>query len=280
MGKRRIKWTEVAINKRIKQGYGRGSGTDYKPWIRVQDFASRGRIHRVLGMKTNRVHHLFSDLEANAFHLHDFHPLVSDIREQYPLLPLEETIAIAEECGIVHPSDPYTRCPIVMTTDQFVTFSDATGDAYRARTIKYKKDLSKLRVLEKLEIERRYWKTRHIDWEIVSECEINTNVVANIKWIRPYFRISDLYPLSYEFVTTASTSLAARVSEENSSLVGITSAFDRDSGASPGTGLAIVRYLLANRVWVVDMTKRIQPSERLEVTSVSTTFHRSARQCA
>ena len=26
-------------------------------------------------------------------------------------------IAIAEGCGVVHPIDPHTRCPVIMTTD-------------------------------------------------------------------------------------------------------------------------------------------------------------------
>src|SRR5213075_200404 len=98
MAKRRIKWTEKAIQRRIEKGFGEGRGADYKPWLRIQDFASKGRCHRIKGMKTHRVHHLFSDLEANGFHSYDFDPAISDIREQFPLLPLEETIEISKEC--------------------------------------------------------------------------------------------------------------------------------------------------------------------------------------
>ncbi len=46
-----------------------------------------------------------------------------DIREQFPLLPIEETIIIAEELGIKHPTDPNTGEPVVMTTDFLVTVS-------------------------------------------------------------------------------------------------------------------------------------------------------------
>nr|WP_269843845.1 TnsA endonuclease N-terminal domain-containing protein [Domibacillus epiphyticus] len=44
-----------------------------------------------------------------------------DIIEQYPLLPVEETIVIADELGLKNPADPRTGEPIVMTTDFLVT---------------------------------------------------------------------------------------------------------------------------------------------------------------
>lgn len=58
-----------------------------------------------------------SDLEPNYFCLTEYSDLVVDVREQFPLLPLEETIVIAEELGIKHPTDPKIGEPIVMTTD-------------------------------------------------------------------------------------------------------------------------------------------------------------------
>jgi len=56
-------------------------------------------------------------LERNYFYLTEYSDVVVDIREQFPLLPLEETIVIAEELGLKHPTNPKTQEPIVMTTD-------------------------------------------------------------------------------------------------------------------------------------------------------------------
>lgn len=42
------------IEKMIKEGYGSGIGSDYKPWIKIQDVPSYGRVTRVKGIKTNR----------------------------------------------------------------------------------------------------------------------------------------------------------------------------------------------------------------------------------
>ncbi len=51
-------------------------------------------------------------MERNYFYLTEFSDAVLDIREQFPLLPQEETIVIAEELGIKHPADPKTGDPI------------------------------------------------------------------------------------------------------------------------------------------------------------------------
>jgi len=99
MGKRRVRWARESIERRLAEGRGDGTGINYKPWLRVQDVPSKGRIHRIKGCTIGRVQHLLSDLEAKVFYAFDFSTSVLDIREQYPLPPLEDTLAIAEECG-------------------------------------------------------------------------------------------------------------------------------------------------------------------------------------
>ncbi len=66
-------------------------------------------------------------MERNYFYLTEFSDVILDIREQFPLLPQEETIVIAEELGIKHPADPKTGDPIVMTTDFLLTVDKGQG---------------------------------------------------------------------------------------------------------------------------------------------------------
>mgnify|MGYP002623673099 FL=1 len=73
-----------------------------------------------------------------------------DIREQFPLLSVQETLRIARNAGIRHPRDNVSKYPYVMTTDFLVT----TPEGLTARSIKQSSELSKPRVREKLEIER------------------------------------------------------------------------------------------------------------------------------
>lgn len=68
----------------------------------------------------------------------EYSDLLEYIQEQYPLLPIEETIIIANELGIKHPTDPKSGEPIVMTTDFLVTTKNNTEVKKFARTLKLK----------------------------------------------------------------------------------------------------------------------------------------------
>lgn len=104
----------IDINKRLKEGRGSGRVKDYKPWL-----PSLGRATRLKGIKTQRQYELLLGQERNYFYILDFLNIVEDIPEQYPLLPIEETILIANELGIEHSKNPETGEYNVMTTDFF-----------------------------------------------------------------------------------------------------------------------------------------------------------------
>ena len=53
------------IEKWIKEGRGSGIGSEYKPWLKIQDVSSLGRSTRWKGIKTKRQHEFLSDLERN-----------------------------------------------------------------------------------------------------------------------------------------------------------------------------------------------------------------------
>ncbi len=59
----------------------------------------------------------------------------------------------------------------------------------KARTIKRKEDILDSRVLEKFEIERRYWEKRDISWGIVTEKEIDKTLAKNISY---YYELNDI----------------------------------------------------------------------------------------
>jgi hypothetical protein len=101
----RIKYTEEKIEQMIRDGRGQGEGKDYLPWLQVGDFSSQGRSHRVNGIKINRIHHFFSDLEQQYYYILMWQDDVIDIREQFPLLPVSHTESIAEELGVKHPQN-------------------------------------------------------------------------------------------------------------------------------------------------------------------------------
>lgn len=173
--------TQVQIDRRIKEGRGQGQGSDYKPFIYTRDVSSLGRSHRLPGSKTRRLHHLLSDLELAIFLTLDWSHHVADIREQFPMR-VEDTMRIAEELGIRH--GRYQGTPQVLTSDFLVDFDDPQRPTVAIQA-KYSADLQKPEVIERLELERRYWQEKGISWAIVTEREVSREAFSNIQWLYP-----------------------------------------------------------------------------------------------
>jgi hypothetical protein len=206
-----------------------------------------------------------SNLETGYFYILEWSQSIIDIREQYPLLPLEETQEIAEQCGFTHPADPATKQHIVMTTDFLINLKCEHREIEHARAIKPATELQSQRTLEKLEIERLYWKRREVDWGIVTEKEIPKTLVENLKWIRLFYKQEDLAPLKQADITRIDQVLRPKTAEGRLPLADITNACDDKLGLEPGTSLSVVRYLIANRYWLVNMNQPIQPSQALQL---------------
>lgn len=244
------------IEKWIKEGRGIGSGKDYKPWLNIQDVSSLGRSTRLKGIKTGRQHEFLSDLERNYFYLSEFSDYIIDIREQFPLLPQEETLLIAEELGITHPKDPKTGESIVMTTDFLLTVGKEKDVFEVARTIKMKDKLLDERTIEKFEIEREYWHRKGIDWGIVTEEEISKTMARNISYIHDYFDIHsyDVFQdMKSSYIEDLTMSLLNRLLENTESIRIITNEFDEDTHLPLGSGITLFYHLLARKIAIIDM---------------------------
>jgi TnsA endonuclease N terminal/TnsA endonuclease C terminal len=258
--------TQRKHDKRIKEGRGQNSGADYQPWSRVQDFFSRGQSNRDLGWTTGRQHDFHSQGERNYFLIVDSSEVVVDIQEQFPLLPLEKTLAIAKHCGITHPANSKTNEPEVMTTDFLITVARPVGGFKVARTVKPSQELSNGRVIEKFEIERRYWKEQGVDWGIVTEKEIDMVVVANVDWVHKFRYASALQPMSERLIGQVALTLTRMISRDDRPLSEIALECDDRLGLELGSSLSVARHLIASRQWLVDMSKPIHPCRRLELT--------------
>lgn len=260
-GKRKTKRQKI-INQRIDAGCGQGRGIDYQPAIWIRDFSSKGLSTQSLGWKTRRVHHFFSSLEFSYFLILEWSAIVADIREQYPLTS-EETLLIAQECGIEHPQIPNTREANVMTTDFIVTLCSNIGVVDVARTVKPIEKLSSKRVLEKFEIERRYWEKRNISWGIVTEREIDYVLVENMKWLHNFFYVQDLLPLTENDIKEIAFSLTQRVNALQIPLKDIAAECDSEFGLEKGSSLCVARHLIANRQWLININQPIKPEQKL-----------------
>ena len=245
--------------RRLKQGRGQGSGKDYLPWLTVQDGPSLGFLVRSRGWKTARVHHFMSKLEYSYFCLLEWAPTVVDIREQYPLLPLERTLEIADRLRIKHPVHPRTKQPIVMTTDFLVDIKTDEWIVNWARTVKPSEKLASARVIEKFEIERTYWSEQGIDWGIVTEREIGKYgaMPMNVQSLHRAWHMNELPLQSIEQLHKIEEELFEKLSAHNLSPARSAGMVDDQLGLRPGCSLAALKHFIARKLWGVDMTKKL-----------------------
>ncbi|MGF0004692.1 TnsA endonuclease N-terminal domain-containing protein [Bacillus altitudinis] len=267
------KRTRTSKNEKwIKEGRGSGAGSDYKPWLNIQDVSSLGRSTRLKGIKTGWQHEFLSDLERNYFYLTEYSNFIIDIREQFPLLPLEETIVIADELGIKHPVNPKTNEPIVMTTDFLLTVDKGEGIVEVARTVKMKDELFKNRVLEKFDIERVYWERRNIDWGIVTELQIPKVFARNISYIHDYYDIylHDAFQnIDHQQIEDLVFSLLQRLLEKDESIREIANSFDKDTHMPLGSGITLFYHLLARKIIQIDMSIPLDIEQCVQIQSVN-----------
>lgn len=251
---------ERAVAKWLRDSGNTGRGPEYTPWLNVRSFSSRGQSNRIRGRASGREHHLFSVLEADCLYLLDWQEGVLDIREQYPLLPLEDTQEIAWDLGVRHPTS--NGVPVVMTTDFLVTRSGRFGSVEEAIAVKPSQELEKVRVQEKLEIERLYWSARFIGWGLVTEKELPKGVVQAIRWASAMRDLTDFH-LSPGEIDRILSVLEQRINDTTVALSALCLDTDGSLGIPPGTALTLVRHALVTRRWLLDFSDGINPGQPL-----------------
>ncbi len=272
MAKRKRENTPEKIDKKLNEGFGQGIGREYKPWLTIQEVPSQGRVTRLSGIKIDRQHDLMSDLERDYFYITEFSDCIKDIREQFPLLPQEQTISIAEELGIKHPHDPKTNENIVMTTDFLLTVEKNGQLTQVARTVKYISDLEDYRTIEKLEIERRYWKTKGIDWGIATEKDIDESFAWNIHITRPFYNLEGLdgfENMSLQYIDKLKTAFAQELIGSKVSVREMADLFDERMMLKQGTSIALFKHLVSRKLINVDMTKQLNIDKPILISYIS-----------
>jgi len=254
----------TAKNERwIKEGRGQGRNQNYKPWLTVRDLPSEGRSHRVFGHKSQRTHHLFSDLELATFLLLEWHSDTEEIREQFPL-ELDVTIDLAREGGIVHPAN--AGVVQYMSSDFLVNSRNPENNKFVLQA-KYAEALSDPRTIEKLELERRYWATKEVPWFLITEQNIPSTVFQNINWLYPAQR--DEID-NDEILQRVKFYIHQFKGNSKSTLLDIAKRIDVAYGLPLGESLMEIRQLLAKRCFLFDIYKPITKLVASDLTLTDT----------
>ena len=190
----------VSIKTKLKQKRGQGHGRDYKPWIRSDEMPGHESTFRTpIDWKHGRTMQLLSSGEMDLYYILRWRDDVIDIREQFPLLPIESTIEIAKIHGRRHPRDKNGY--VVLTSDMLVDYADGHQEVY---SVKYsKKDLlDEKNQMKNIWLEKQFWQSQENppDYRIVFEKELNTVLAQNICRIVYYWQpesVTDKVSLFY-----------------------------------------------------------------------------------
>ncbi len=254
----KISKENAKIQRFIKEGRGQGTGKDYIPWIKTSDYSSKGRSTRIHGIKTYRIHHLHSDNQLRAFLIFENSDNVIDIRESYPLLRVMEVIDDKDGLRFDKFTDNDGN-PLVICTNFLLTIRDGTGEEKLiARSVKNTSELTKKITLEKLEIERRYWEARGVDWQIVTEKQLPRQLCKNIEWCRETL----LEEMQEDIL--ARNLLVYIQNNPYTPIKLLLNEFEYKQELEPGKGLWLFRYLLATKCLEVNIENAINLAATLE----------------
>lgn len=265
MAKHSLHWDENKFKRFIKEGRGQGEGKNYKPWMTIQDFPSKGRCSRLLGWKTNRIHHLLTDSETRYFYLLEWEDSVIDIREHFPLLDFEDVVKEKDDLNLNLFKDKNSGLTYIIYTSFLITIKDADGQKrYIARSLKADYELQRKRSIERLEIERRYWLNKNIDWGIVTQKDIPVIKAKNIEWVHSSLHFTNERGIEKDEMAYLSDILLEKLTDRQQAIRKIVAEFDKEYKLQTGTGLFIFKHLIATKKIKVDMDKEIKLNERLD----------------
>ncbi len=196
-------------------------------------------------------------MQLNYFYLLEWEKSVVDIREHYPLLDLDNVIGEELELHRSKFIDRETKVPYILSTTFLVSVKMADEQIkFIARSLKNSSELDKKITLSGLEIEKQYWKSKRIDWGIVTNKEINKIKVRNIKWIHQ-LSSQEVNSFYSERTKEMCKGLIERILNNPNSIKKIIKQYEYDYSLNKGYGIYLFKILLAQKILLIDMDKPI-----------------------
>ncbi|MCH1627215.1 TnsA endonuclease C-terminal domain-containing protein [Ferdinandcohnia quinoae] len=253
--------TTKKIAKLINEGYGQGEKENYKPFINTIRVSSSGRVSRVKGWITNRVHEFLSDSETRLFYIYEFlgSGKFLDIKEHYPLIEgMDKIVPNLDTELIKRLTNQKTGEPIILTTTFLLSEQTDNGDIrYFARSVKDYRQLENKQVIERYQIMQEYWNRKNVDYGIVTNKEIPLVLAKNIEFIHPFYNLEE-YGIEDEMQSFLKERLVDMIGNgEDKPISEILTSFDDEFNLEQGTAIAIYKHMIARKIVGVDMNKTI-----------------------
>src|SRR5690606_32512875 len=126
-----------------------------------------------------------------------------------------------------------------------------------ARVVKPSSELEKMSTIQRLEILRRYFFVRGIEFGIVTEKDINMQFARNIAWTLSAYELDD-YPelhANYDFIRG---DMLNYLSDSNQSFQSVFSIVERSYGLKEGLALVLFKHLVATKQIKMDLNNKIE----------------------
>jgi hypothetical protein len=146
----------------------------------------------------------------------------------------------------------YQGTPQVLASDFLVDSADPHRPLFAIQG-KYRADLQRPEIIERLELERRYWQEKEIPWVIITECEIPRDVFSNIQWLYPAQAEDDISMKDLEH--NREMFLYEFQRNPDRKLTVIAQGLDVSGQLEPGQSLYWLRKLLATHCFMFDIGK-------------------------
>lgn len=163
----------------VQRGRGQGEGSDYVSWLGIRDVPSQAMRSRLVSSRFGRVFNFFSNGELITFLILEWDENVLQVKDQYPLDPAV-TQELAKTLDIRHPA--VCGEDIVMTTDFVVDYAADGRRITKAIQVKHSaEEAAKTRTQEKLKLEKLYWESKGIDYELVYAADYPNVLASNLR---------------------------------------------------------------------------------------------------
>ena len=202
--------TETKLASMIADGYGRGRGEGFMPWIRIRRKLSSpvSNLQSMANPMYGRALQLLSGLESDAANVALWLG-ASEIREQHPAWPSSHMhpaagihpefdrklgmvpglLEIAKSAGIDHGVYPGTKIPFVATLDFTLGIGSWNDNQLVQWSCKPRSLLesapNRARMHERIEMERHYSRVVNAKHVVIDGTEFSRQLTENLDWMRP-----------------------------------------------------------------------------------------------
>lgn len=174
------------LRSRVRRGFGIGAGARYRSWCQIRGSGGKGTAAYIHGIKIDRPYQLLTEKEIAYFYLTERLRSVVDIREHWPILDLDRTLQLSQECKVNHPLR--NGVPEPVTLDFLVTELTDNGPMYRAANLSPGVANLSARSGQLLRLQQLWCIENGISWFRVDTSQLNRTVLHNLRFIRAWFR--------------------------------------------------------------------------------------------